>query len=224
MDADRFDTLARSLTVAGSRRDALVATLGAVLGTVLGASSAERIAAKKKPCPPCKKRKKGKCKKTLPDGTACPTGECRGGQCIAPTCFDGRKNGNETDVDCGGSCPKCGTGKRCQGAGDCASGFCAQGRCVTGKGTCAAGENVCTGPSECNPGMFACSCVTTMQDQTRCASSDPIVSSNCGDCSSDEFCAAAYPNIPGAFCARGGGPGACCPGGIDGRCVAPCPA
>jgi formylglycine-generating enzyme required for sulfatase activity len=38
---------------------------------------------------------------------------------------DGRKNGTETDVDCGGeSGNKCGDGKACVAAGDCASGIC----------------------------------------------------------------------------------------------------
>jgi hypothetical protein len=63
MDADRFDTLARSLTL---RRHALAALSGA-LGLVLGASLPEDAAAKKK-CPPCKKRnKQGKCKKKKPN-------------------------------------------------------------------------------------------------------------------------------------------------------------
>jgi hypothetical protein len=45
MDADRFDTLARSLTATGSRRHALAALSGA-LGLVLGASLPEDAAAK----------------------------------------------------------------------------------------------------------------------------------------------------------------------------------
>jgi hypothetical protein len=35
----------------------------------------------KKPCPPCKKRKAGKCKKKMPDGAACPGGTCQSGRC-----------------------------------------------------------------------------------------------------------------------------------------------
>src|SRR5688572_26541007 len=48
----------------------------------------------------------------------------------APTCSDGIRNGSESDVDCGGTCSKCGTGRMCGGAGDCGSGVCAQGVCV----------------------------------------------------------------------------------------------
>lgn len=38
----------------------------------------------------------------------------------APTCTDGQRNGTETDVDCGGSCPRCGMGRTCGGPTDCA--------------------------------------------------------------------------------------------------------
>lgn len=36
------------------------------------------------------------------------------------TCTDATKNGSETDVDCGGSCPACTTGKTCAVSADCA--------------------------------------------------------------------------------------------------------
>ena len=45
----------------------------------------------------------------------------------APTCTDGRWNGYETDVDCGGqdySCNRCSTGTRCESPNDCITGFC----------------------------------------------------------------------------------------------------
>ena len=47
----------------------------------------------------------------------------------APSCGDGAKNGDETDVDCGGSCDACGDGKGCGAAKDCASGDCINGKC-----------------------------------------------------------------------------------------------
>jgi len=45
-------------------------------------------------------------------GADCVTASCQGGVCAppAPTCTDGVQNGNETGVDCGGSCPACGGG------------------------------------------------------------------------------------------------------------------
>jgi hypothetical protein len=47
----------------------------------------------------------------------------------APTCSDGAKNGDETDVDCGGVCGPCADGKGCAAAKDCTSGECINGSC-----------------------------------------------------------------------------------------------
>src|SRR5207253_1866743 len=47
----------------------------------------------------------------------------------AAHCTDGKLDGDETDVDCGGSCKKCGDGKACISPGDCASGVCTGGTC-----------------------------------------------------------------------------------------------
>ncbi|MDI3287704.1 hypothetical protein [Polyangium sp. 15x6] len=52
-----------------------------------------------------------------------PTGKCF-------NCFDGVKNGDETDVDCGGNhCQKCLNGKTCLIQWDCATSNCADGFC-----------------------------------------------------------------------------------------------
>lgn len=49
----------------------------------------------------------------------------------APSCTDGIKNGSETDVDCGGSCPtKCAENKTCAAPADCASGTCTNLKCT----------------------------------------------------------------------------------------------
>src|SRR5579871_6566895 len=47
------------------------------------------------------------------------------------SCFDGRIDGDETDVDCGGSCQRCSDGMRCYRADDCASAACVNNRCAT---------------------------------------------------------------------------------------------
>jgi hypothetical protein len=45
--------------------------------------------------------------------------------CAAPACHDGVKNGQETDIDCGGPvCPKCANGLGCLVASDCVTDFC----------------------------------------------------------------------------------------------------
>jgi hypothetical protein len=49
---------------------------------------------------------------------------------VLPTCTDAIRNGTETDVDCGGSCGKCGLAKACAAAADCESGTCGAGTCV----------------------------------------------------------------------------------------------
>lgn len=57
--------------------------------------------------------------------TDCPSTVCTAaGVCAAPSATDGAKNGDETDVDCGGSGPKCDVQKRCASSGDCATGVC----------------------------------------------------------------------------------------------------
>ncbi|NVB83936.1 MAG: hypothetical protein HOV81_36510 [Kofleriaceae bacterium] len=48
----------------------------------------------------------------------------------APTCRDRVKNGDETDVDCGGSCQTCWASKTCSVPADCQSQVCAGDRCL----------------------------------------------------------------------------------------------
>lgn len=49
----------------------------------------------------------------------------------AESCTDSVKNGSETDVDCGGSCPmRCGDNLACAAPGDCGSGVCIASKCA----------------------------------------------------------------------------------------------
>ena len=49
---------------------------------------------------------------------------------VVPTCTDGIMNGNETDVDCGGSCiKKCDDRLKCNIGSDCNSGVCTLNMC-----------------------------------------------------------------------------------------------
>jgi hypothetical protein len=51
--------------------------------------------------------------------------------CQAPAVDDGFRNGDETDIDCGGSkAPRCGAGLSCALREDCASDVCTGGKCV----------------------------------------------------------------------------------------------
>ena len=47
-----------------------------------------------------------------------------------PVCFNGKQDGSETDVDCGGSCVACELGKTCKLGSDCATAICTGGVCV----------------------------------------------------------------------------------------------
>jgi hypothetical protein len=53
--------------------------------------------------------------------------------CMPIDCTNVVKDGNETDVDCGGLCPGCDDGKVCVVADDCASGVCADSICQVPK-------------------------------------------------------------------------------------------
>jgi hypothetical protein len=64
----------------------------------------------------------------------CGSGVCKdtgvGLQCQPPSPTDGVKNGDETDVDCGGlKAPKCGDGKSCTVRVDCINDVCSGGKC-----------------------------------------------------------------------------------------------
>jgi len=52
-------------------------------------------------------------------GDGCLSGVCKSGKCAVPTCTDNVKNGEETDVDCGGNCTLCDVGKACVSSDDC---------------------------------------------------------------------------------------------------------
>jgi hypothetical protein len=95
-------------------------------------------------------RKKHKKKKHASPGSPPPPGPPSPS---APTCSDGIHNGSESDVDCGGTCPRCATGRSCGSRNDCASA-----RCGT-DGTCLA----CTASGDCGSDVNgACNCLQPM--------------------------------------------------------------
>jgi hypothetical protein len=60
----------------------------------------------------------------------CVSGVCVSNICQVPSCTDVVKNGDETDVDCGGTCPgKCAAGKACSVPADCQAGVCTNNFC-----------------------------------------------------------------------------------------------
>src|SRR5688500_6811147 len=155
MDGTRFDRLTRTLTTTGSRRRALGGLLSGALG-VLSSGAEHTTAKKKKPCPPCKKRKQGKCKKKLPDGTACQSGTCQGGSCVATTWP--------------AVCPVC---QACNsGSGSCAVDTSENGEAGAG---CAAPKVCCSG--KCCSGVHACNVASS------CATCAEVCDANGAFCS-----------------------------------------
>ena len=62
--------------------------------------------------------------------TSPPEGGCDNDCGIGSSCTDRIKNGDETDIDCGGSCStKCDPGRACAKAADCLTGVCTSGQC-----------------------------------------------------------------------------------------------
>lgn len=89
------------------------------------------------------------------DGGDCQSGVCQADQCQAPTCADDVRNGEETDVDCGGlgsGCPACLDGQACTMATDCQGGV-------------------------CDLGLMCC---TPVPVASLCASTCGVVTDNCG--------------------------------------------
>jgi hypothetical protein len=91
-------------------------------------------------------------------GADCTTDLCgpamNGMQCLGiPTnCDDGVEDGDETDVDCGGSCPPCAAGQTCKLHTDCDSGVCTPGAGGGGGAGGSAGTSTCAAPT-CSDGV-----------------------------------------------------------------------
>ena len=99
----------------------------------------------------------------------CVSGDCKNGicysekvttttlMCAVPSCINGLKDQDETDVDCGGSCIQCEDNRRCATDADCKNNYCYNGICKTptcGDGIKNQGEKAvdCGGPCKaCAP-------------------------------------------------------------------------
>jgi hypothetical protein len=173
VESDQFDTLVSRLSAHLTRRRSL-GLLG-VLG-VSGASIVQDVDAKKK-----KKGKKGKGgkkkPKPQPPTTRPPTTP------PGPTCTDGSKNGDETDVDCGGSCPRCAAGKACLRRDDCESAICEG---PPGARTC----RTCTVGTECaNTIHGICVCDESASGQAVCdMNTGGIPAVSCAGCPAGQSC------------------------------------
>ncbi len=100
---------------------------------------------------------------------------CQAGNCVSPDCANAKKDGSETDIDCGGSeCNPCGTNKICMMPSDCISVVCIGNKCQAatcmdlvkngtetdidcGGASCpdCANNLSCIGPADCQSGVCA---------------------------------------------------------------------
>jgi Stigma-specific protein, Stig1 len=139
MDADRFDTFTRSLTIARSRREVLAALLGGALG-LLGL--AETIAKKGKGKKKKGKKKGGNSSPPPPPPQSPPS----------PSCANGTELCEGICVNTGTDPRNCGScGKRCQINATCDGGTCT---CV--KGACSSPELTCCPASSGTKNKCSC--------------------------------------------------------------------
>jgi hypothetical protein len=113
------------------------------------------------------------------------------GNAARPPCENAVMDGQETDVDCGGTaCGKCRDGKACLAAGDCAGGACIANQCATP----------------------ACNDLAANGDETDIDCGGPV----CGRCTIGRHCIAATDCVSGTCNA-----GTCaCPKGMTGAATA----
>ena len=86
---------------------------------------------------------------------ACSESDEKFRNAAAAACDDAKKNGDETDLDCGGSCSPCEKGAHCVDDSDCANGSCQKSACLSvhctnGKSDSGESDEDCGG-DECLP-------------------------------------------------------------------------
>jgi hypothetical protein len=207
VEASRFDLLSRVVSAQPTRRGIAAAVLLLATGglTQESALTVEAKEKKKKPCPPCRKRKKGKCKKALPDGTQCGGAcqVCQGGQCVAKTngtacgnvcqeCRDGQCAAKANETACGGPCEECQSGQcaaKASGASCGTNGICQGGLCFP-RGTCGNDTAACPDTVECGT---QCLCGKSVEGNTVCMQNasfcpSPTHCDTSADCAQGEAC------------------------------------
>lgn len=118
--------------------------------------------------------------KACPDGYSCVAGSCwknghAADMAVDPSCMDGVKDGTESDVDCGGSCAKCDTGKSCAAGDDCATTYCSATTSLCVPSSCEDGV-VSAGETDVDCGGTTCpGCVVGKA----CTSNSDCASMNC---------------------------------------------
>ena len=127
----------------------------------------------KKPCPPCKKRKAGKCKKKLPDGAACTGGTCQSGSCVSTSI-------RESECATPDTCQEPPTSFRCAEA-TCVSGDCGFGPKPAGT-VCRAASGECDVDDVCDGASLDCPANELKPSGTACT----LASGDRGSCLNGE--------------------------------------
>jgi hypothetical protein len=104
---------------------------------------------------------------------------CIAKTCVAASCEDTIHNADETDLDCGGSCPPCANGDDCKNNGDCLSALCSQLLCTA-----------CNMHSECGVDRYCEGNVCFPKKETfgscdedyQCLSNNCVCPNVCGGC------------------------------------------
>jgi hypothetical protein len=126
---------------------------------------------------------------STPEATTTSTSTGTGGSGGDPTagCHNLRKDGDETDLDCGGSCSPCKAGRKCAANADCLSSDCGS-KLLCLPSTCADGKqdgletDVDCGGAECEPCTTSKHCAATTDclsilcTSGRCACPEGMVS------------------------------------------------
>lgn len=159
----------------------------------------------------------------------------------AASCTDGIRNGNESDVDCGGSCGACSGGKTCSTGSNCQSGLCSNGVCAAAPtcsdnvrngnetdvdcggscGACAVGKS-CSFSANCQSGVCSngsCAAPTCFDNLRNGAETDVDCGGVCGACAVGRQCTGA------GDCLSGTCSGGVCAAAQIGQCTtaADCP-
>jgi hypothetical protein len=182
MDAKHFDALLRALTNRSSRRGIGLTLASFGLGATFGVGPISEVEAKK--CPPCRKKKRGKCKRRKPTGTPCEEGR---GICDRGSC-------------------SCGDGPTCPPQQVCVAGHCfPQGTCPEGTRACVPETGTACGDD--------CFCALSAEGNTVCIESGGlcIQFSNCETAAACSTCQTTADCTPGEACIDISG---CCEGVI----------
>ncbi|XXX74194.1 SUMF1/EgtB/PvdO family nonheme iron enzyme [Sorangium sp. So ce134] len=129
-------------------------------------------------CPPCADLQE------CAVGSDCESLSCVAGKCLAESCSDTVKNGDETAVDCGGRCAGCEAGEACIRSTDCSERVCTNQICQAA--SCS--DSVKNG-KETDIDCGGRECATRCPAGQRCATDDDCATSSCVGSGANRTCA-----------------------------------